>query len=70
VRDLEKNIADFISRFRKKLRRDAGRPLNEIDLNAALLLADALKSAGATRADTEKILGKEDSEWLKKFMDG
>ena len=52
------NLSDELAKFRAQLEREAGLPLQEIELNAALLLDDLIAFLEFGEAQRAKILGQ------------
>jgi len=51
------NLTHLLTRFRRQVERDAGQPIETLDLNAALLLSDLCRFMGLPDEGCDRVLG-------------
>ncbi len=70
VRGVEYNtMSDLLADFRKAIEKDAGAPVEKIEVNAAMLIRDLMVFLGMKEPLFEKVLGKGGAQFMKLIKD-
>ena len=64
-----RNMSDLLADFRRYLEREAGTPVERLDVNAALLLHDLCEFLELGEPQRQKVLGRSAAAFVKAELD-
>jgi hypothetical protein len=65
-----KNMSSLLADFRRYLEREAGVPIERIELNGALLLNDLCQFLRLGEEQRERVLGESATSYVEQTLDG
>jgi len=63
------SITDLLAQFRARLEEETKAPLEDLDLNAALLLSDLCRHLDLPAANHDRVLGERAAAWVQETLE-